>query len=124
VLTSDGGQDVLNSMGFFLRALSAVYSIIDAERLAQDTATLLKANALTTVQALNFNNDLHDVINVLQQAKVSLPTSYAGVLAKAPAIGAEYQAALAHKQAAQMAHILSELQALQQSIATISPGLS
>ena len=124
VLTSDGGQDVLDSMGFFLRALSAVYSIIDAERLAQDTAVLLKANAPTTVQALNFNNDLHDVLNVLRQAKVSLPTSYAGVLAKTPAIGVEFQVALAHKNAAQITHVVSELQALQQSIATISPNLS
>jgi hypothetical protein len=124
VLTSDGGQDVLNTMGFFLRALSSVYSIVDAERLDLDTIALLKAGSPTTVQALNFSNDVHDVINVLNQAKVGLPPAYSRLLTLIPSLGVQYQLALRHRSIAQLTSILNQLQTLQQSIATISPALT
>lgn len=80
-------------MGFFLRALSAVYSIIDAERLIQDTIFLINAGQPATVQLLNVNNDMHDVINVLRQAKVTLPPAYSKLLTKISVLGVEFQLA-------------------------------
>jgi cytochrome c peroxidase len=124
VLTSDGGQDVLNTMGFFLRALSSVYSIIDAERLTQDTIFLMNADQPTTVQALNFSNDVNDVIKVLRQAKVTLPTAYGKLLTKIPVLAAQFQLAVTHKNVATLKQVLNQLQVLQQSVATISPSLS
>ena len=121
--TGGSNRAVLNDLGFFLRALSVVYSIDDAERLTQDTIDILQANPLlpTTVQALNFSNDFNDIIKVLKGARVTLPASWASLLKQAPTLQSQYQVALAAKSPAQLTKVLNGLIALQQSVAAITP---
>ena len=54
-------QQVLGTMGFFLRSLSAVYAIADCERLVNDTMTLSAIKKPTDVQVLLCNGELNDV---------------------------------------------------------------
>src|SRR5208282_3008233 len=42
--TGGSNQAVLNDLGFFLRALSTVYSLEDGARLIQDTISILQMN--------------------------------------------------------------------------------
>jgi mevalonate kinase len=92
--------------------------------LTQDTIFLMNADQPTTVQALNFSNDVNDVIKVLRQAKVTLPTAYGKLLTKIPVLAAQFQLAVTHKNVATLKQVLNQLQVLQQSVATISPSLS
>ena len=69
VLTSQGGQDVLNTLGFFLRAPNVVYSLTDCERLVDDTVSRLDAGLSTGVPVLNCTTDLGDVDRVIAGAR-------------------------------------------------------
>jgi cytochrome c peroxidase len=124
--TSNDPEAVLDSLGFFLRALSAVYSLEDAERLTQDAISIASSQTPvpTLVQALNFNSDLNDIINVLNGAQVTLPPAYVDLVAQVPSLQNAFKVAAAGKNIAVLNQILSELEALEESIATISPALS
>jgi cytochrome c peroxidase len=123
---TDDPEVVLDTLGFFFRALSTVYSLEDAERLTQDAISIasLRTAVPTLVQALNFNNDLNDIANVLNGAQVTLPSAYVNLLAQVPSLQNAFRAAAAAKNITALNRILSELEALQESIATISPPVS
>ena len=63
-------QQVLGTMGFFLRSLSAVYAIADCERLVNDTMTLSAMKKPTDVQVLLCNGELNDVDRLIAGATV------------------------------------------------------
>ena len=72
-------QLVLNDLGFFLRALSVVYSIADCERLVQDSIDRVNLRLPLTVPVLNCTANLNDVSRVIQDAKASVPQTYFSV---------------------------------------------
>ena len=119
-LTSQCGQDVLNHIGFFLRALNVVYSIADCERLMLDASSLASFNQPTTVQVLNCTTDLNDVTRVINGARVKVPGQYNEV-----AWEAQYLVgSLATVQGgAQFQGILRTLESMRHSLARISPDL-
>jgi hypothetical protein len=119
-------QDVLDSIGFFLRALSIVYSLEDAQRLTQDAIDILQMAppVPTDVQALNFNNDLNDITNVLNGAQVTLPAAYVNLQNQVPHIQSQFTQSLKAKNITLLTQIINQLQSLQESVATISPNLS
>jgi hypothetical protein len=131
VLTSPGGQDVLNTMGFFLRALNVVYSIADCERLMSDANTIARMNQPTTVQVLNCTTDLNDVNHVIGGAKVQLAAQYISVQNAALQLVQELQQVAATNASAGpytgepvlLGQILNNLVAQRHAIANISPDL-
>ena len=73
-------------MGFFLRSLSAVYSLADCERLVNDSLDLIKQHQPTTLQTMLCTNDLKDVTKVIGGARVSLPAQYFILKAQIPSL--------------------------------------
>ena len=116
-------QDVLNSMGFFLRSLSAVYSLADCERLVTDSLDLVEQRQPTTVQTMLCTNDLQDVSNVIGGAQVTLPSQYLALKAQVPNLQSQLQLAEKQGNPAMLSHVRSRLVAFRNSIATISPDL-
>ncbi len=124
VLTSPGGQDVLNTLGFFLRALNVVYSIADCERLVDDTVSRLDAGLPTEVPILNCTTDLGDVDRVIAGARVTVPDNYVTVQMQAQSLQGELKKYANQHNRAKLIGVINQLQAMRSSIASISPDLS
>ena len=123
MLTSQGGQDVLNTLGFFLRALNVVYSLTDCERLVDDTVSRLDAGLSTRVPVLNCTTDLGDVDRVIAGARVTVPDNYVTVQMQAPSLEKALTNYAKHGNRAKLKGVINQLQAMRSSIATISPDL-
>jgi cytochrome c peroxidase len=81
-----GGGPALNKLGFFLRALSAVYSLADCERLVEEMIERTNLGMSTALPALHCQFALDDVAYVLTNAKVPLPLQYQALLQRLPGI--------------------------------------
>ena len=123
VLTSPGGQDVLNTLGFFLRALNVVYSIADCERLVDDTVSRLHAGLPTQVPVLNCTTDLGDVDRVIAGARVTVPDNYLAVQTQAQELQGQLKKYAKHGNRVKLIGITNQLKAMRESIASISPDL-
>lgn len=86
--TALGGQEAINKLGFFLRALSAVYSLADCERLVEEMLQREHLGLPTTLPAMHCQFALDDVRYVLEHAKVPLPPQYQQVLDELPGLEA------------------------------------
>jgi hypothetical protein len=120
---SSDSQDVFNTLGFFLRSLSAVYSLADCERLVSDSIDLINQKQPASLQSMLCTNDLQDIANVIQGAKVSPPAQYLTLVSQVPKLQTEIQNAIAVGSTGQLSFLLNQLVALRHSIATISPDL-
>jgi len=118
-----GGQDVLDTLGFFLRALNVVYSIADCERLTDDAIDRVQAGLPLEVPVLNCTTDLNDVNRVVGGAQVVVPSSYLSAQTEALQIATDLNEAAKERNAAKLTAIVSQLKTLRHSIATISPDL-
>ena len=87
-LAALGGPVALNKLGFFLRALSAVYSLADCERLLSEMIDRTDLGLPTELPLRHCQFALNDVKHVLQGAKVS-PVPYAWVLGEVTNIEAK-----------------------------------
>ncbi len=123
VLTSPGGQDVLNTLGFFLRALNVVYSLADCERLVDDTVSRIDAGLSTEVPVLNCTTDLSDVDRVIAGARVTVPDNYLTVQMEAQNLQVELNKDARQHRRAKLIGIINKLHDLRNSIASISPDL-
>ena len=123
VLTSPGGQDVLNTLGFFLRALNVVYSIADCERLVDDSIGRIDAGLPLTVPVLNCTTDLNDVDRVIAGAHVTVPGNYVTVQTQAQNLRGELKKAADQRSRAKLSKIVGKLEDMRSSIASISPDL-
>ncbi len=123
--TYTGGdtQQVLNQIGFFLRALSTVYSIADCERLVDDSINRIDAGLPITVPVLNCTSDLGDVDRVIAGAHVTVPDNYLTVQTQAKNLQVELKKAANQRNRGKLVGIYNQLKALRQSIASISPDL-
>jgi hypothetical protein len=121
--TGGNTQDVLNHIGFFLRAMSTVYSIADCERLVTDTISRLDAGLPMTVPVLNCTSDLGDVDRVIAGAHVTVPGNYLTVQAQAQSLQPQLKKAAKRRNRAKLLSILNQLKAMRGSIASISPDL-
>ena len=87
-LASEAGMsqsDVVNKMGFFLRALSSIYSIADCERLADEMKLRIDNDLPLGPPRENCKFAFADVQKVIKGAKVS-PNPYLPILADLKAI--------------------------------------
>jgi cytochrome c peroxidase len=116
-------QDVLNTLGFFLRSLSAVYAIADCERLVGDSVTLIDLNKPTDVQVMLCSGELDDVNRLIAGAQVTVPPNYLAVQAQAEKLKAQLSIAAEHRNRGKLVGIINQLKTMRQSIATISPDL-
>ncbi|MGH7923009.1 MAG: hypothetical protein ACREQH_00295, partial [Candidatus Binatus sp.] len=118
-------QQVLGTMGFFLRSLSAVYAIADCERLVDDTMTLAALKKPTNVQVLLCTGELDDVDRLIAGATVQppLPSSYPAVQQEARILQPMLKHAAQSRNQRALASILSALKFMRHSIATITPDL-
>ncbi len=123
VLTSPGGQDVLNTLGFFMRALNVVYSLADCERLVDDTVSRHDAGLSTEVPVLNCTTDLGDVYRVIAGARVTVPDNYVTVQMQAQSLQGELKKYARQGNRAKLKGVINQLQAMRNSIASISPDL-
>jgi hypothetical protein len=133
-LAALGGTDALNKLGFFLRALSAVYSLADCERLVEEMIDRTNLGMVTDLPAMHCQFNLNDVRRVLAGAKVT-PVPYGSLLQEVADIESELAAVaqLANAANAQQASqadatgrlhgIIIELQKVRTSIAK-TPELS
>ena len=80
-LAALGGPPAIDKLGFFLRALSAVYSLADCERLVDEMVQQTKLGVPITRPLLHCHFSLDDARNVLNGATVS-PMPYAHVVAQ------------------------------------------
>lgn len=87
-LAALGGSATLNKLGFFLRALSAVYSLADCERLVEEMIQRTELGLSTDLPAMHCQFNLDDVQKVLEGAKVS-PLPYSSLLGQIADIEAE-----------------------------------
>ena len=103
--TYTGGdtQQVLNQIGFFLRALSTVYSIADCERLVDDSINRIDAGLPMTVPVLNCTSDLGDVDRVIAGAHVTVPDNYLTVQTQAQNLQAELKKAAKQRESQEAA---------------------
>ncbi len=118
-----GRQKVLDTMGFFLRSLSMVYSIADCERLLYDAIDRLKVGLPPTVPVLNCSTDLTDVSRVIAGSGVRVPTSYLFIQSQVPRLQDSLRWATTHGDIRSLGTIVDNLKALRRSIATVSPEL-
>jgi hypothetical protein len=118
-----GGQEVLDTMGFFLRALSVVYSMVDCERLLDDSISRVGAGLPLTVPVLNCTNDLSDVERVIAGARVNVPAAYQYIQNQIPQLQDSLQAAADQRDVGRLSALVTELRNLRNSVATISPDL-
>ena len=118
-------QQVLGTMGFFLRSLSAVYAIADCERLVNDTMTLSAMKKPTDVQVLLCNGELNDVDRLIAGATVqpTFASNYLLVQEEARSLQPQLKHAAKHRNQQQLAGVLTTLKYMQQLLATISPAL-
>jgi cytochrome c peroxidase len=116
-------QDVLNSMGFFLRSLSTVYSLADCERLVNDSLNLVQQGQPATLQTMLCTNDLQDIANVIGGAQVLPPSQYLVLKAQIPSLQSQLEAAETNANPHLFSNLLGRLVALRHSIATITPDL-
>lgn len=84
-----GGTEAIDKLGFFLRALSAVYSLADCDRLVDEMLQRAALGLDTSLPAMHCQFALDDVRYVLEHAKVPLPAHYQQVLDELPALEAE-----------------------------------
>jgi hypothetical protein len=112
---------VLNTLGFFLRALSTVYSIADCERLVNDSISLSNEGIPPLVQVLNCSTNLNDVTRVINGARVPLPAQYTEVAQQAQKLVPKLTTAAFGRNQDALADILVTLQEMRHSIATITP---
>jgi cytochrome c peroxidase len=117
-------QNVLNTMGFFLRSLSVVYSLADCERLVSDSLDLIKQHQPTTLQTMLCTNDLKDVTKVIGGARVSLPAQYSILKAQIPSLQIELQVGETSGSSILLSNVLNRLITYRHSIATITPDLA
>ncbi|HYL59821.1 MAG TPA: hypothetical protein VEU51_13205 [Candidatus Acidoferrales bacterium] len=122
-ITDPAAQPVLNTMGFFLRSLSAVYAIADCERLIQDSITLVDLNRPTKLQVMLCDGELDDVDRLMAGAQVPLPAQYTTLQSAVPKLKAQLQTAAHNRSKLQLSEVRVNLQNFRHSIATITPDL-
>jgi hypothetical protein len=83
-----GGTAAINKLGFFLRTLSAVYSLADCERLVEEMVERTNLGLPTSLPAMHCQFALDDVDYVFSNAKVPLPVQYQALLTQLPALKA------------------------------------
>jgi cytochrome c peroxidase len=116
-------QDVLNTMGFFLRSLSTVYALADCERLVKDSISLVQQGQSADLQVLLCTGELNDVNSLISGAQVRLPSQYT-LVAKQASILQRSLAPKAHaRSVVVLNNVLQLLQTMRHSIATITPDL-
>jgi hypothetical protein len=118
--TGGDNQAVLNNLGFFLRALSVVYSLADCERLVQDSIDRVNLHLNTRLPVANCTTNLNDVSRVILGAKVTVPSQYSQVQSSMATLAKQLHTAARTKNTAALEQILSNLRSLRRSIATIS----
>jgi cytochrome c peroxidase len=116
-------QDVLNTLGFFLRSLSTVYAIADCERLVSDSISLVQQGQPVKLQAELCNGELNDVNNLISGAQVQVPSQYTTVAAEAKALEKKLTSAADARSQNRLNAILLNLQGMRHSISTITPDL-
>ena len=116
-------QQVFNTLGFFLRSLSAVYAIADCERLVNDSITLLDLNRPTKVQVMLCAGELGDVDRLIAGAQVTVPDNYLAVQVQARDLQTELKKAASQRNRGRMFGIVNKLKKMRRSIASISPDL-
>jgi len=119
----NGEQQVLDTMGFFLRALSVVYSLADCERLIQDSMDRIKAGLPLTVPILNCTTDLRAIERVIAGARVKVPFNYSVIQTLAPKLGESLKRAAKRRDQPALSAILGKLRSQRLLIAKISPDL-
>lgn len=119
--TGGDTQQVLNQLGFFLRALSTVYSLADCERLVTDTVSRVDAGLPTHVPVLNCTSDLGDVDRVIAGAQVTVPGNYVAVQMQARNLQNELKKAAKQRNRGRLFGIINKLKKMRHSIASISP---
>lgn len=120
-LAALGGPEALNKLGFFLRALSAVYRIADCERLIDEMIDRTDLALPTDLPLLHCQFALNDVKKALRGAKVS-PRPYNKVAQDMTNLGIKLTSADRSKnrqeKKARLQEIIAKLQAVRHSIAT------
>ena len=110
-------QQVLGTMGFFLRSLSAVYAIADCERLVSDTMTLSAIKKPTDVQVLLCNGELNDVDRLIAGVTVqpTFASNYLLVQEEARSLQPMLKHAAKHRNQQGLAAVLTTLKYMQQA---------
>jgi cytochrome c peroxidase len=116
-------QQVLDTLGFFLRALSTVYAIADCERLVQDTMDRIDMHLGTKVPVLNCTNNLSDIGRMMAGARVTLPADYLGVQSEVETLKSQLKHAVRSRNKAELNQVLESLKSLRHQLATITPDL-
>jgi hypothetical protein len=117
-------QQVLNTLGFFLRATSAVYAIADCERLVTDSISLVRQHKSADLQVLLCTGELNDINNLISGAQVPVPHQYILMAGEASSLRPALASAAKAGSANRLNKIFLDLQAMRHSIATITPELS
>jgi hypothetical protein len=112
-LAALGGPEALNKMGFFLRALSAVYSLADCERLVEEMVERVNLGLSPDLPSLHCEFALNDVRDVLKGSKVSLRPYSDSVGAKTSGIKSQL------KEATRLANKSKQLQRLQEILESL-----
>jgi cytochrome c peroxidase len=120
---SSDTQQVLNTMAFFLRSLSAVYSLADCDRLINDSIGLIQQGQLTSLQSMLCTNDLQDVSNLISGAQVTLPNQYLVLRSAIPGLQQALQNGEQNGNVFVLERVENQLVSLRSSIATISPDV-
>jgi len=118
-------KQVLGTLGFFLRSLSAVYAIADCERLVNDTMTLAAMKKPTDVQVMLCTGELNDVDRLIAGATVqpSSASNYPLVQQESRLLQPILKRAAKSGNHKQLASILTTLKYMRGIIATITPDL-
>lgn len=122
-ITDPAAQPVFNTMGFFLRSLSAIYALADCERLIEDSITLIGLHRPTDVQVMLCTGELDDVDRLIAGAQVAMAPQYTIAQSALRNLKSQLISAAHDRDTLRLSEIRVNLQNLRHSIATISPEL-
>lgn len=91
VLAALGGQAAIDKIGYFLRHLSAVYSLADCERFADEMIDRTNLGLSTDLPFTHCQFALGDAAFVIEGSQVAVPTTQARILAEIAALQAQLE---------------------------------
>lgn len=116
-LQSIGGNRGLNNLGAFIRTLSAFYSLVDCERLVDETIERIDLGASTDLPVLHCQFALDDVTQVLSGARVT-PTLYPDVQGQIAGVKTQLDDAAGNADRLALQGVIGALQSLRNALLT------
>jgi hypothetical protein len=122
-IQSEFGRDAFNKLGFFLKSLSAVYSLNDCRRLVDETILRIDNGLPTNLPVKHCKFNLDDVASVLKSTRAGpLSRAYSNVVIASSDLKVQLALAAKNHDTSKLKVIKDKLNNLRKKIATTTPA--